>query len=78
MDAELQATVENWIARVCADLDLPVPDDYTELLEIARICAHEVARPTAPITTYLAGLAAARGMDPGQVRMRVAALASEG
>lgn len=78
MDAELQATVDAWIARVCADLELPIPEDYNELLEIARICAHEVARPTAPITTYLAGLAAARGMDPGQVRARVAALASEG
>lgn len=50
-----------WLAEAAVALDLPadaVP--VTLLLDLARDAAHGVARPAAPLTTFLAGLAAGR------------------
>jgi len=64
MDDQLQATVDDWLAQAASALGVDLPDNYLPLLDIARDCAHEVARPTAPLTTFLAGLAAAKGVSP--------------
>lgn len=46
--------------------------DIALLLDLARDAAHTVARPAAPLTTFLVGLAAgARGGDPAAVRAAV-------
>lgn len=74
MDEQLQATVDAWLVDASRALGVTVPSDYLPLLEIARLCAHEVARPTAPLTTYLAGLAAAQGLDPAEAARIIAAL----
>lgn len=61
--------LEEWIDQVCAELDLPPDVDRTLLLDIARDVAHGVARPAAPLTTYLVGLAAGRaGGGPAATR----------
>ena len=56
-DAELAG----WIAELCAALDVdPASVDATLVLDLARDAAHGVARPAAPLTTFLVGLAAGR------------------
>jgi hypothetical protein len=51
------------------------------VLDLARVAAHEVARPAAPLTTFLVGYAAAlTGGGPEAVRSladRARALAAE-
>jgi len=45
------------------------------VLDLARDVAHGVARPAAPLTTYLAGLAVGAGQDAGDVAARITRLA---
>ena len=61
-------TLDEWTTTVCVALDLS-PDvvDRSLVLDLAREAAHGVARPAAPLTTYLAGIAVGRGADPHQV-----------
>ena len=57
-------TLEEWVAAVCAELGIDGPIDRDLVLEMTRDVAHGVARPAAPLTAYLVGLAAGRGTDP--------------
>jgi hypothetical protein len=68
------STLEDWTAAVCADLGVERPDSML-ILDLAREVAHGVARPAAPLTTYLAGLAVGAGADPAVTAARVTALA---
>jgi Domain of unknown function (DUF6457) len=61
-------TLEEWVAAVCRELDIA---DFVQpavmqsrILDMARDVAHEVARPAAPLTAYLVGLAAGLTGDP--------------
>jgi len=69
-----------WVDRVRADLDLPEVD-VTGVLDLARDVAHGVARPAAPLTTLLVGLAAGRAgggpADVASVTARIRALLDE-
>jgi len=49
-----------WIDSARAELEIPpaVGLDVAALLDLARVAAHGVARPAAPLTTFLAGYAA--------------------
>jgi hypothetical protein len=60
----------SWITEVCAALELsPTELDRQVVLDLARDVAHGVARPAAPLTTFLVGLAAGRrGGSPEAVR----------
>lgn len=62
-------TLEEWVVELSAALDLPTDSaDIALLLDLARDAAHTVARPAAPVTTFLVGLAAGRaGGRPGDV-----------
>ncbi|HEY3199808.1 MAG TPA: DUF6457 domain-containing protein, partial [Actinomycetes bacterium] len=40
------------------ELGIDLSLDVMDLLELARVAAHEVARPAAPLTTFLVGYAA--------------------
>ena len=54
-------TLNRWIDELCAALDLdPAAVDIHAVLDLARDAAHGVARPAAPLTTFLVGLAAGR------------------
>lgn len=58
----------DWVERLSDELGLDVPVDVLDLLDLARDSAHRVARPAAPLTTFLVGYAAAaRGGGPGAV-----------
>lgn len=53
------AVLEQWVVALSAELGLPdglVPIET--LLDVARDAAHSIARPAAPLTTFLVGYAA--------------------
>ncbi|GAB3898801.1 hypothetical protein GCM10027612_57650 [Microbispora bryophytorum subsp. camponoti] len=50
--------LEEWTALVCRELGIdPARVDRTAVLDLTRDVAHGVARPAAPLTAYLVGLA---------------------
>ncbi|BDZ49752.1 hypothetical protein GCM10025867_19930 [Frondihabitans sucicola] len=57
------ADLDAWAAKLAAALRLPddVEIDVPAVLDLARDAAHGVARPAAPLTTFLVGLAAGLG-----------------
>ncbi|MFI8390544.1 NTP transferase domain-containing protein [Streptomyces sp. NPDC085540] len=64
------SVLEQWITAVKSELGIDLPVDTKTLLDLARDAAHGVARPAAPLTTFLVGYAAAHaaatGADPAQ------------
>jgi ABC-type cobalamin transport system permease subunit len=69
--------LEQWTVDLAGALGLD-PDvrvDIAGVLDLARLAAHEVARPAAPLTTFLAGFALARGASFEHVADVVARLA---
>ncbi|WP_240634154.1 MULTISPECIES: DUF6457 domain-containing protein [Streptomyces] len=68
-----------WIAAVKAELGVDLDVDVAGLLDMTKVVAHGVARPAAPLTAFLVGLAAAQeGGGPAAVadaNRRVVALA---
>ncbi|MFI6147102.1 NTP transferase domain-containing protein [Streptomyces sp. NPDC051109] len=62
------SVLDQWITAVKTELGIDLPVDTKILLDLARDAAHGVARPAAPLTTFLVGYAAARaeaaGADP--------------
>ena len=55
--------MSTWIEAVCAELNLSADPDVDVILDVARVAAHNIERPAAPVTTFLLGLAVAGGMD---------------
>ncbi|WP_150306827.1 DUF6457 domain-containing protein [Planctomonas psychrotolerans] len=53
--------LDAWAAELARALDLPqdFATDVPLVLDLARDAAHSVARPAAPVTTFLVGYAAA-------------------
>jgi hypothetical protein len=72
------SVLENWTATVCEALDLdPASLDQALLLDLTKDVAHGVARPAAPLTSFLVGLAAGRAGGSGDdVRTAVATVAA--
>jgi hypothetical protein len=55
-------TLESWTEAVCAEFGIDPSDAATRtVLDVARDVAHQVARPAAPLTAYLLGIAVGRG-----------------
>jgi len=50
--------LDEWISAVKDELGIDLDVDTTALLDLARDAAHGVARPAAPLTTFLVGYAA--------------------
>ena len=71
------STVEDWVTAVRDALGVTDEVDVDLVLDLAREAAHAVARPAAPVTTYLLGLAVARGADPEQSVRLLTELARE-
>ncbi|WP_244217301.1 NTP transferase domain-containing protein [Streptomyces carpinensis] len=53
--------LDEWISAVKDELGIDLDVDTRVLLDLARDAAHGVARPAAPLTTFLVGYAAAQG-----------------
>jgi hypothetical protein len=69
--------LKEWVQELAEALGLdPAEIDAQAVLDLARDAAHGVARPAAPVTTYLVGLAAGRaggGVDAFAAANRTAA-----
>ena len=60
--------LDDWTTALARELGVELPVDVPALLDVARDAAHNVARPAAPVTTFLVGYAAAqRGGGPEAV-----------
>lgn len=60
--------LEDWLSAVRQELDLP-EIDAAAVLDLTRDVAHEVARPAAPLTAFLVGVAVGRaGADAARTR----------
>ncbi|MFE9409203.1 NTP transferase domain-containing protein [Streptomyces sp. NPDC006704] len=72
--------LDEWITAVKDELGIELDVDTRVLLDLARDAAHGVARPAAPLTTFLVGYAAAKaggaGEDVAEAARKAAALAN--
>lgn len=60
--------LHDWIDELIDVLDLETEVDEGLVLDLARVAAHNVVRPAAPITTYLLGYAAgSQDANPEQI-----------
>src|SRR5215469_12902403 len=74
------STLDEWMLTVSEELGLDtegvdVPADIRVILDLARDAARGVARPAAPLTTYLVGIAVGRGMPLQEAAAKIAELA---
>ncbi|MGH3320131.1 MAG: DUF6457 domain-containing protein [Streptosporangiaceae bacterium] len=68
-------TLEEWTKAVCVELGLDAEAiDRDLVLDLTRDVAHGVARPAAPLTAYIVGLAVGQGMPASDAASRVSAL----
>ncbi|MFE2374411.1 NTP transferase domain-containing protein [Streptomyces sp. NPDC059398] len=65
--------LDEWITAVKAELGIELDVDTGVLLDLARDAAHGVARPAAPLTTFLVGYAAAKAEQDGPEAVATAA-----
>ncbi|HEY5180895.1 MAG TPA: DUF6457 domain-containing protein [Dermatophilaceae bacterium] len=65
-----------WIDAVTAELNLSANADVDVILDVARVAAHSVERPAAPVTTFLLGRAVAGGMDVNEAATKIQNLAA--
>lgn len=63
--------LEGWALELAEAFGLDAAPDVAAVLDLARIAAHGVARPAAPLTTFIAGYAAARGIPLADVTAEV-------
>jgi hypothetical protein len=62
------STMQDWLTAAKAELGIDLDVDITELLDMTKVVAHNVARPAAPLTAFLVGYAAAQaGGGPAEV-----------
>ncbi|PRX46433.1 hypothetical protein B0I33_10710 [Prauserella shujinwangii] len=67
--------VREWTSALCSDLDLdPGELDPGLVLAMARDVGRVVAKPAAPLTVYLVGMAVARGLPPAEAARRLGEL----
>jgi hypothetical protein len=66
-------TLDEWVTAVSEELGIG-PIEVKSVLDLARDVAHGVARPAAPLTCLLVGLAATGSDDLDGVIERVRAL----
>ena len=64
-----------WVDAVSHELGLDTPVDVPALLDLAKVAAHQIERPAAPLTTYLLGYAVGQGKDPRVVTDQITKLA---
>ncbi|MCZ4497834.1 MAG: hypothetical protein JWQ74_387 [Marmoricola sp.] len=69
--------LHDWIDELCDALDVEIDLDEALVLDVARLAAHNVARPAAPLTTFLLGYAAAKSGGDVEEIERLAAAATD-
>lgn len=70
--------LDEWLTAAAQELDLDASEiSIGALLNLARDVAHDVARPAAPLTTFLLGIAVGRASDDPEAFTRFAARLTE-
>jgi len=70
------STLDEWTEALCAELGLDRDDAVTRtVLDLARVVAHEVDRPAAPLTAYFLGAAVGHGQPLAGTAARIEELA---
>jgi Domain of unknown function (DUF6457) len=72
----MMSTLDEWTEALCAELGLD-PGDASQktVLNLARVVAHTVDRPAAPLTAYFLGVAVGRGEPLAETAARLQQLA---
>jgi len=72
------STLDDWAEALCAELGLDREDAATRtVLDLARVVAHAVDRPAAPLTAYFLGAAVASGQPLAETAARIKQLAED-
>jgi hypothetical protein len=71
------STLDDWVVQAADALGIEPTMDIALVLDLARDVAHAVARPAAPVTSYLLGLAVAKGADVEHAAATLTELARE-
>lgn len=62
--ADTPEDLDLWVAELASELGIDMSEvPVGALLDLTRDVAHGVTRPAGPLTTYLVGMATARGTD---------------
>ncbi|MBK9739145.1 MAG: molybdenum cofactor guanylyltransferase [Actinobacteria bacterium] len=69
------SSMDAWVEAAAKALELDASVDVDRILDVAREAAHGVARPMAPVSTYLLGQAVAGGMTVEEAARRLTELA---
>jgi hypothetical protein len=70
------STLDDWTDALCAELGLDPKDvNQKTVLNLARVAAHTVDRPAAPLTAYVLGVAVGRGEPLEETAARLQQLA---
>jgi len=70
------STLDDWTDALCAELGLN-PQDLNQktVVNLARVAAHTVDRPAAPLTAYALGVAVGRGEPLAETAAKLQRLA---
>lgn len=69
-------TLDDWTDALCAELGLDRDDAVQKaVLNLARVAAHLVDRPAAPLTAYYLGVAVGHGQPLEETAARIQQLA---
>jgi hypothetical protein len=72
------STLDDWTDALCAELGVDQEDATQKtVLNLARVAAHTVDRPAAPLTAYFLGLAVGRGQPLAETAAKLQRLARE-
>ena len=70
------STLDEWTDALCTELGLEAPEGSQKtVLNLARVAAHLVDRPAAPLTAYFLGVAVGRGEPLPETAERLQQLA---
>jgi hypothetical protein len=70
------SVLDEWTEALCDELGIDPGNDHQKVvLNLARVVAHKVDRPAAPLTSFLLGLAVGRGEPLAETAERVQRLA---
>ena len=72
------STLDDWTQALCAELGLDQEEGIQKtVLNLARVAAHTVDRPAAPLTAYFLGIAVGRGEPLPETAARLQQLARD-
>ena len=72
------STLDDWTEALCAELGLAAGEGTQQtVLNLARVVAHTVDRPGAPLTAYFLGVAVGRGEPLAATAARIQQLARD-